>query len=109
LKRKFSNFSIDILATRHRPNGFSALILIIIISIVVAMLLLTAGIFIYIKQKGLKKNKHKYPDYDEHTKKNFIERLFKCFCLRKRSEIIPFDQSLTGLLDELSTSTTGPG
>ncbi len=78
------------------------------------MLLLTGGIFVYIKQKSLKKTKNKYTDYDEHKKKNFIERLFKCFHLRKRSEShgsegdIPEDQSLTRLL-ELSISTTGTG
>jgi len=90
------------------------LILIIIISTIVAILLLTGGIFIYIKQKNFRKNQNKYTDYtDDHKKKNLIHRLFKCIDHRKGSGLnadghIPSDQSLTGLLDELSTSTMGP-
>jgi len=88
------------------------LILIIIISTVVAILLLFGGVFIYIKQKNFKP-KSKY-DYDEHKKKTFLQRLLQLLPYQKHSptlsqEIIPNDQSLTGLMDDFSSSTMGPG
>lgn len=61
----------------------------------------------------MKKEPTKYTDYPtEHRKKPLVERLFKCFHRKKlglnANEHIPSDQSLNGLLDELSTSTMGP-
>ncbi len=104
-----------ILATRSPSGSFSTLLLIIIISTIVALLLIIGGIFVYTKQNTFKKNKNKHTDYpDEYKKKNLIQSLFKCFDHRKRLGSngvghIPSDQSLTGLLEELSTSTMGPG
>ena len=99
---------------RQHPSGSLVLILIIIISAIFALALLIGGIYIYIKQKDAKKNAGKRVDYDGHKKKNMLERLMKCSYWRKGSGSnvgtdIPSDQSLTGLLDELSTSTMGPG
>lgn len=61
----------------------------------------------------MKLTKPKYSDYsNEPPKQIFIQRFIRCF-QRKRSGLnennhIPSDQSLHGLLDELSTSTMGP-
>jgi hypothetical protein len=66
----------------------------------------------------MKKTKNNYDKAtvyaDEHNKKNLIQNFFKRFYHRGRlgsndEGRIPLDQSLTGLLDELSTSTMGPG
>lgn len=89
------------------------LILIIIVSTIVAILLLAGGLFIYLKQKNFKKSKTKY-DYDEHKKKSILQRLLQLIPYQKRvqtpsQEIIPNDQSLTGLMDDYSSSTMGPG
>lgn len=84
-----------------------------IICIIFALVLLIGGIFIYIKQKDTKKIPGKLSDYHDHTKKNILERLLKCF--HRRKGLTPSggtdisDQPLTGLLDEFSTSTMGPG
>lgn len=103
-----------LLVKRHPTNSFSILIVIIIISTIFALALLIGGIFIYLKQKDTKRNVGKHVDYDSHKKKNMLERLFLCSYWRKGlgsngGSDIPSDQSLTGLLDELSTSTMGPG
>lgn len=109
---------ISILATRPSQFSFSTVILIIIISIFVIIILLLGFIIIYIRNKSSRANKDNYEKaiaYGEgNTKTTRVDRLLKCLRYKKRptkgqSGLIPSDQSITALLDEWSTSTSGPG
>jgi len=96
--------------------------LILILTIVSTMILLlglfSLVMFGYLKRTRGDRRDDYYPksiNYgtNEQSKQGFIQRLFKVLLRRSRSPSdiegqIPTDQSLTHLLDELSTSTTGP-
>ncbi|CAF0943715.1 unnamed protein product [Adineta steineri] len=113
-----SPLSPNILASHQPPNSYSTLIIIIITSTLGVLVCIGVFIIIYIKQKGLINNRaafhtKKFAYVDDNKKQNLFQRFLKCFYCRDRlSRIndgcIPSDQSLTGLLDELSTSTMGP-
>ena len=97
--------------------------MILILTIVSTMILLlglfSLVMFGYLKRTRGDRRDDYYPksiNYgtNEQSKQGFIQRLFKVLLRRSRSPSdiegqIPTDQSLTHLLDELSTSTTGPG
>ena len=94
------------------------LIVIIVIFAIVALIIVLAGVFIYLKHKNWQRGRPDYPKTicypNEHNKQNIFYRSLKYFkCLgqirENTDETVPKDQEFTGLLEEYSTSTTGQG
>ncbi|CAF1644214.1 unnamed protein product [Adineta ricciae] len=101
----------------HKPKSpISILIIIIVVFAIVALIIVFAGIFIYVKHKNWQRRRPDYPKTicypNEHNKQNIFYRSLKYFkCLgqirENTDEMAPKDQEFTGLLEEYSTSTTG--